>query len=401
MDNITIQEILEAVDSGNIIPFFQPQVNSLTGHVISAEALARWIKPDGSIMAPGSFVPKLEESNSVTRLDWSIATQVCQFLQKAMQEAPSTHPYHYPIAVNFSRWHIQNRDFADQLSEIADRYQVPHNLLEVEITESAMAEEAESVRDWILEIRNAGFTVAVDDFGSGLSSFHFIKDVPFDVLKIDKSLLSDNCENEKERIVLESIFYFAQRLGLVTVAEGVETIQQLKFLQTMGCDKIQGFYFSRPLSGKDYLAFIAQSRKNKDTPDILSVHSSENAAQLLLQGIFRKYPLVIFINASRNSYYMMAYENFSRTTCPSTGEFDQLIQAGALSMAPEDQEIFRQTFCRQHLLQCQKEGQTMVELICRQKGDDGIYRKVKTTDIFVRDEKTEDILVISLNENVE
>ena len=115
--------------------------------------------------------------------------------------------------MNFSRFHVRETSFADKLSELVDNFELPHELIEVEVTESAMVNESYRILDWIKSIRQGGFSVAIDDFGSGLSSLSFAKDVPADIIKIDRSLLSGNCENEKERIVLECIFSFANRLG--------------------------------------------------------------------------------------------------------------------------------------------------------------------------------------------
>lgn len=294
---------------------------------------------------------------------------------------------------------IREKDFAEKLSALVDKYGLAHELLEVEITESAMVNEADRILEWIASIRNAGFSVAIDDFGSGLSSLSFAKDVPADILKIDRSLLSGNCENEKERIVLEAIFYFANRLGISTVAEGVETREQLEFLRTCDCKKIQGYIFSKPIPEEDYLELCRTHTKAEKTADILQAQAPASAVNMLMSVIFRKYPLVIFANLTRNSFYMMAYENFTSTGCPSTGVFDELIPHGASTMHPDDKEIFAATFNRQNLLKAYEEGKQEVRLTTKQLGDDGIYREVETIDYFVKSESSNDVLTITLCEN--
>ena len=392
--NITKEEIVRALKNGELQAYFQPQYDALTSRLTSAEALVRWVKADGSVISPFFFIPLAEDSNLVMEIDWYILHQSCKMLKNQVESQQ------FPISVNFSRRHISEADFAEKLSAIVDGYDLPHHLIEVEITESAMVNEAQKILNWIISIRNAGFSVAIDDFGSGLSSLQFVKDVPADVLKLDKSLLSQNCENEKERIVLESIFNFAHRLHMTTIAEGVETKEQLAFLRTCGCEKIQGYIFAKPMPEQEYLALCQLHHTAGNPADILELQSPASAVNLLLGVIFQRYPLVIFSNLTRNSFYMMAYQDFTSTGCPSTGVFDELIQHGASSMHPDDKAIFAQTFDRQNLLKAHGEGKTVVGLITRQLGDDGIYRRVETMDYFVKSPSSEDVLVITLCDNL-
>lgn len=314
-------EIRTALDNHELKAYYQPQYDAITNKLVGAEALVRWIKPDGSVIMPGSFIPQLEEDNAILELDWYILREVCAFLEKRQEEGI----YCVPVAVNFSRLHVYEDDFVEQLCGITDQYSVPRKLLEVEITESAFVEQSEKIAEWIGGIRDAGFRVAIDDFGSGLSSLSFVKDISVDVLKIDKSLLSRNCEDEKERIVLESIFNFAHRLKLTTVAEGVETREQLGFLRTCSCKVIQGFLFAKPMPETEFFELCKKGDKEGEMEDILLVQAPSSATQLLLEAVFIRYPLVIFSNLTRNSFYMMAYENFTAQSCPSTGVFDELI----------------------------------------------------------------------------
>ena len=392
-----LKDIRNAMAKGELKAFYQPQYDSITSRLKSSEALARWVRADGTIVPPLEFIPELERTGGIIEVDWHICEEVCRLLRKQ----GSFGGKRVPVSVNFSRCHVREPDFAAKLSALVDKYGLPHELLEVEITESAMVNEAELILKWIENIRNAGFSVAIDDFGSGLSSLSFAKDMPADILKIDRSLLSGNCENEKERIVLECIFYFANRLGITTVAEGVETREQLEFLRTCDCKKIQGFIFARPMPEEDYLELCKTHSKAEKTADILQAQAPASAVNMLMSVVFRKYPLIIFANLTRNSFYMMAYENFTSTGCPSTGVFDELIVHGASSMHPDDREIFAKTFARENLLKACEEGKTEVRLVTKQLGDDGVYRSVETVDYFVKSGSSNDVLTITLCENRE
>lgn len=392
-----LTNIKVAMQQHELKVYYQPQYDAITSKLVGAEALVRWVKPDGSINMPGSFIPPLEEDNSILELDWYMLREVCSFLKKQQEEKLHS----VTVAVNFSRKHIYEDNFVEQLCKTVGEYDVPRKMIEVEITESAFVDQSEKISDWIEKIRAAGFRVAIDDFGSGLSSLSFVKDISVDVLKIDKSLLSRNCEDEKERIVLESIFNFAHRLKLTTVAEGVETREQLGFLRTCSCKVIQGFLFAKPMPEADFSELCKNDENVGEIEDILLVQAPASATQLLLEAVFTRYPLVIFSNLTRNSFYMMAYENFTARSCPSTGVFDELIAHGASSMHPEDQDLFRNTFSISNLMSAYERGEKSVSIITRQIGDDGIYRRVETTDYFVKHPSVDDVLVIALCQNLE
>lgn len=393
--------IQNALKNHEFIVYYQPQYKAIRGQLASAEALARWKKPDGSIGMPGEFIPYLEEGSLICELDWQILSEVCRFLKQRMEAGKEV----VPIAVNFSRNHLDEGDFAARLCAKTDQMHIPHELIHVEITESSLASDSERIIALVASVRAQGFHVAIDDFGSGLSSLSMVKDVDADILKIDRSLLSDNLANDKDRIVLESIYDFANRLRLTTVAEGVETREQLGFLRTCGCDLIQGFLFAKPMPEEDFARICSRQATALGTDenaseDILMVQPRSSAMQLLTEVIFKKYPLVIFSNLTRNSYYMMTYDNFTTTSCPSAGVFDELIEHGASSMHPEDQQLFADTFHSDSLLAAYEAGQECVRIVTRQMGDDGIYRAVETADYFVKSPDSDDILVITLCQNV-
>ena len=396
-DKIILAELETAMENHELQAYYQPLYDTLSNKMVNAEALVRWVKKDGTVVPPSYFIPVLEKCNAILDVDWYILKESCKLLRYQIDNALNP----VPISVNFSRMHlVYENDIAERLCRIVDSYQLAHKWIEIEITESAFINQPEEVALLVKQIRDLGFKVAIDDFGSGLSSLSFVKDVEVDTLKIDRSLLSKNCETEKERIVLESIFNFAHRLRLTTVAEGVETREQLGFLRTCDCKKIQGFLFAKP---EPLASFVENCRTHEpaDIEDILQIQAPSSATQMLLDVIFTKYPLVIFCNLSRNSYYMMTYENFTATKCTGSGIYDELIAGGASTMHPDDRDLFRTTFSIENQMQKYHAGEKRIQIITRQLGDDGIYRRVETINYFVNNPASNDVLVITLCENLD
>lgn len=394
-----IKELIEkAMHSEEIKVYYQPKHDAINGKAVGAEALARWITRDGEIISPAKFIPPLEELGLIMPLDWYMLENVCKFLSGEIKNGRPV----VTVSVNFSRLHTEEKDYTQKLCAMVNKYGVPHELIEIEITESALASDENNVISFVQEIRDAGFAASIDDFGSGLSSLNFVKDVPANVIKIDKSLLSGNCENEKERIVLESIFDFAHRLKLVTVAEGVETKEQLGFLRTCGCEIIQGFLFARPMPEEDFREALKNSENHShQSEDILLTQPPATATQLLLDVVFKRYPLIIMSNLNRNSFYMMAYENFSTRSCPSTGVYTELIGHGAATMHPDDRKLFSDTFDIDDQLNSYKNGERTRTVVTRQLGDDGIYRRVETTNYYIKNPSADDVLAITLSRAIE
>ena len=389
--------IKKALAEKEIKVYYQPKHNAINGKVQGAEALARWQMSDGVMISPGMFIPLLEELGLITELDWYMLRETCAFLAGEIKAGRHV----VTVSVNFSRFHAKEPKFAEILAETVDGFGVPRKLIEIEITESALAFDGVDIIQFVRTISDAGFEISIDDFGSGLSSLNFVKDVPASVLKIDKSLLSGNCENEKERIVLESIFDFAHRLKLTTVAEGVETKEQLGFLRTCGCELIQGFLFAKPMPENDFREALKNSADMPETEDILLTLPPASATQLLLNAVFKRYPLVILSNLSRNSFYMMAYESFSTRSCPSTGVYTELIVHGASTMHPDDKQLFSDTFDVDDQIKAYENGQRERSVVTRQLGDDGIYRRVETTNYYMKNPASEDILAITLSRAIE
>ena len=390
-------DVLEAMKKHELKVYYQPKYDATTNRLKSAEALVRWVQNDGNVILPEFFLPQLELSDAITILDWYVVEEVCSFLERMNAEGIKLRP----VSVNFSRWHLHEVNAAQHLVDVLDAHHLPHELIVVEITESAMISEENRMREFVTSLHEEGFEFSIDDFGSGLSSLSMVADTYPDEIKIDRSLLRKNCEDERERIILESIFLFANRLNIRTVAEGVETKEQLGFLRTCNCNLIQGFYYDKPLSEEQFRDRLINRNRNVTEEDILQIQSVSSAIQLLLQAMLVRYPLIIYGNLTRNSFYMMTYDNFTSTSCPSTGTIDDLIAHGAQSMHPEDRDRWFNMFCRENQLKLHQEGVNDFHLVTRQIGDDGVYRKVETSNYFVKSPASEDVLVISLCNNLE
>ena len=400
MEGFIISDVLvamQAMQRRELKVFYQPKIDAMTNRMKSAEALIRWVRADGSVILPNQFLPAMEQTGAIAMLDWYVVESVCAFLQRLKEL--NIEPM--PVSVNFSRWHLREEGMPKHLAEIVDSYHIDRRLIVVEITESAMIQEEELMRKTVAELHENGFEFSIDDFGSGLSSLSMVADTLPDEIKIDRSLLKKNCESERERVILESIFLFANRLNIRTVAEGVETKEQFGFLRTCNCNLIQGFYFARPMSEDDFVKCLIDCCVHAEDEDVLRIQTEAAAEQILLQAVYKRYPLIIYGNLTRNSFYMMTYENFTSKSCPSTGTVDDLIEHGTRTMHPDDQERWNTMFRRENQLKLYKEGKQEFHMITRQIGDDGVYRKVETSNYFVKSPATDDVLIISLCNNFE
>ncbi len=237
-----------ALDNNEFKVYLQPKNCVNTGEIVSAEALVRWIEPSGHMYFPNDFIPLFESNGFIIQLDRYMLEKVSAFLKDRIDKGLKT----VPVSVNFSRKNIQKESFVAEIKEIIDRYNIPSHLIEVELTETIMAEE-ESIFELLLaELEDAGFAVAIDDFGSGYSTLGMIRNLKVETLKLDKSFFLKDKEDERQKIVIDAIIQLAHNLGMETVAEGIETIDQLEFLKSVSCDIAQGYYFAKPMPMQDF-----------------------------------------------------------------------------------------------------------------------------------------------------
>lgn len=232
-----------AVEQQEFEAYFQPKVDMITGEIVGCEALVRWNHPERGLLMPNMFVPFFERKGLIVQVDLYMFDQVCRTVRKWLDEGFRV----VTVSCNFSQLHFEHTDFVRQISKIADRYQVPHQLLEVEITESTIASGAEGLAPVLMELKQHGFQIAIDDFGSGYSSLGQLQRLMADVLKLDRSFVCAGLQGPRELIVIDNLVTMAFELGMEVVCEGVETEAQCNVLREIGCRIAQGYYYYRPL----------------------------------------------------------------------------------------------------------------------------------------------------------
>lgn len=244
-----IEDVMEdALKNEEFIVYYQPKINMNTGMIGGAEALIRWNRPGQGLIPPNIFIPLFEDNGFVVQLDYFVLDKVCAHLKEQLDQGIEI----CPISVNFSRLHFKTNSFIDHLIETIQKYNIPAYLIEVEITESAFVNSDSYWQGILMRIRNLGFGLAMDDFGSGLSSLNLLCDLPFKVLKIDKDFFHSKTTTQRERIVISNIVRMAHELDMEIICEGVETYEQAMFLQSIGCYMAQGYYYDRPMSIVDF-----------------------------------------------------------------------------------------------------------------------------------------------------
>lgn len=227
--------------------FYQPKYNAETKELAGAEALVRWRKSDGTMVPPGMFIPLAEETNFVCKLDKYVFKEVCVAQKRWIEKGLKV----VPVSVNLSRRHLNNPEFVDEYKEILDEVGVPIECVQLEITESAMFEKQEEFIKLMERLHEIGFAILMDDFGTGYSSLTMLKQIPVNVMKLDKSFVDDYDDTKGEQII-RCVTKMAQNLDISITAEGVETEAQYIFLREIGCDVIQGYYFAKPMPEADY-----------------------------------------------------------------------------------------------------------------------------------------------------
>lgn len=247
-----IETMERALEESQFQVFYQPKHETVSGHIAGAEALVRWNHPEYGFMSPASFIPLFERNGFITKLDAFVLEQVCKDIKRWEQDGLPL----VPISVNVSRRDYLETGCIENQFKIIDKYKVDHSLLHMEVTESLYSENTDVIISQVKKTQKLGFAIEMDDFGSGYSSLGSLATFPLNILKLDISFVRNIKKNE---VVIENIIKMAHRMGLLTIAEGAETLEQYKILKTLGCDYIQGFYFSKPLSCRDFEAYLKKS----------------------------------------------------------------------------------------------------------------------------------------------
>ena len=258
----TLSDFKNALSNGEITFFLQPQCRSANGRIVGAEALARWVKPDGRLIPPVSFIPTLERYGFIPDLDRYIWEEVCKWSKKVLSEGKSL----IPVSVNISPVDIFTMDVPAVFENLVNSYQLPREAIKLEITESAYSESAEKIRSTVQALREKGFVVLMDDFGSGFSSLNMLRELNVDVIKLDAYFLRMEKSNERKGMhIIESVISMAKTMAIPVIVEGVETKEQCDYLMGLGIRYIQGYYFYKPMPAPDFDKLI-EKEENVD-PD--------------------------------------------------------------------------------------------------------------------------------------
>ena len=251
-----IEENMQAaILEHQFVMYLQPKYSIVKNEIIGAEALVRWCHPKRGIIYPDQFIPIIEENGFIKRVDYYIWEEACRFIHKCELAGITL----CPISVNVSRIHLRDSDCIGVLSDMVKCNSVPKQLLELEITETA-ADQQISLK--ALQLKDEGFTLLMDDFGSGYSSLNILLETPFDVIKLDRRFMENMMISDKGRLILEQIVAMANKLDLELLAEGVETKEQAQMLQSMGCDQVQGYYYAKPMPADEFFELLVMQQKN-------------------------------------------------------------------------------------------------------------------------------------------
>lgn len=245
-----VSNFVPALEAEEFVVYYQPKVSISEHRICGAEALVRWMR-NGKLIPPMEFIPQLEREGSVCKLDYYVLEQACKFIRRQLEQGKPV----VRISVNFSRRHLDEDDLVEQIVGVIDRYGIDHSYIEIELTESEDFQNYEIMSEVVNGLRAHGIGTSIDDFGTGFSSLNMIKRVDLNVIKIDKSFIplkSEYPDKKRDMVMFQGIVSLVNQLGKKTIAEGVETAEQLEYLKSVGCDIVQGYVFDRPLPQPEF-----------------------------------------------------------------------------------------------------------------------------------------------------
>lgn len=232
--------------------YYQPKMETETLHLIGAEALVRWQKPDGKFVYPDEFIPYIERSGQIVDVDYYVYRETFRFIAERLKEGKKV----VPISLNVSRVHLNKMHILEYVKELFEEYKIPSNLIEFELTESIYLDNTKKALELVDGLHKLGTKVSMDDFGSGYSSLNLLSRLPIDIIKLDKVFLKDDNLQESDKIIISCVIDMAKRLQITSLCEGVETLEQSDYLKEVGCQIQQGYYFSRPIQQEEFEKFI-------------------------------------------------------------------------------------------------------------------------------------------------
>lgn len=257
MEEIKYQEYLnnelpKAIQNHDLKVYYQPKINCADESLYGAEALIRWLKPDGTFIYPDKFIPVFEKNGNIMEVDFYVYREVFKYIRGRLDAGLPV----FPISMNVSRVHFRTNKIIPYIESLMAEYNMPSELVEFELTENIYMNNFSKADEFIKSCRNRGIQVSMDDFGSGYSSLNVISSLKIDTLKIDKIFLKNDNLNDNDKTVIESMITMAKRLGMKVICEGVETESQTVFLKNTQCDQIQGYYYGRPMNEESFNQFV-------------------------------------------------------------------------------------------------------------------------------------------------
>ena len=238
-----IDQMEDALENSQFVIYLQPKYDLHRNRYCGCEALVRWRHPEKGLIAPGEFIPIFEQTGFIKKLDMFMLEEACKVLKRWEEKNFSK----MQISVNISRKNLKQSDFIERVLCITNQYRIDRGKLEIELTESSIFEDVERIIEIGQTLRNYGFKVSMDDFGSGYSSINLLGNLPLDVIKMDKGFFNSNLQREQNHIVVEATIKMIKKLGMTVVAEGIESETEVDMLRALGCDIIQGYYFGKPM----------------------------------------------------------------------------------------------------------------------------------------------------------
>jgi len=238
-----------ALAEKEFVPFLQPKWDMEKNHICGAEALVRWKRKDGTVVPPGDFIPLFERNGFIEKVDFYMLESICAYLRQMLDEGRDV----YPVSINQSRFLLHNPEYVSRIQQILLKYKIPSGLVELEITETVFTHDKEYMLSVMNKLKDLNVELSMDDFGSGYSSLNLLRDIPFDVLKIDRGFLDESTQSDSGKWILQKIVEMAEGLKLRVICEGVETKEQAQMLLDIGCIYAQGFLYSRPIPMDEFM----------------------------------------------------------------------------------------------------------------------------------------------------
>ena len=339
-----INNMKNALKNEEFVLYLQPKYELQRNSIAGAEVLVRWITADGRMISPGEFIPVFERNGFILKLDQYVWEKTCQLLAGWRDEGRKI----FPVSVNISRVSLYNPKIVDVICGLTEKYNIPPEWLQLELTESAYTGNPKAIKEMMEQLQKKGFSILMDDFGSGYSSLNVLKDIAVDVLKIDMKFLDSSGDDGRSENILASVVRMAKWLNMPVVAEGAERKEQVSFLRSIGCEYVQGFYFARPMPVKDYEKLLYElpqfdgdeTRKSSDNTDAIWT------ANMQMEMIFSNMLQAAAIYEYCNGNIEVVRVNDAYFDLFGFHDTDRVHREIEESIAKEDRNTFLQTFAK-------------------------------------------------------